>query len=281
MTAQSAGARVAVVIPCFNDGRLAREALASIQEHEPLEIVLVDDASQDPHTLAELERLPAEVMLVRHASNQGLSQARMTGLAHSTARFVFPLDADDLAVPGMLGRMADLLDADPNAGVCFGDYLEMGARELVRAVPDRLDPYRIAFTNEYPVSALFRRSTLVAAGGWGFGSHGYEDWDLWMRLAECGVPGIHAGRGVITYRRRLHGPRMLDRSRRMHPELYRRLRERHPALFAELPRHRRASDLGRLRALLYPHVYGGRRRFAAERRVKAALDRLGVWTLRR
>jgi glycosyltransferase involved in cell wall biosynthesis len=281
MSGQSQPVRITVVIPCFNDGALALEAVASIQERESVQIVLVDDASEDPETREELERLSSRVTLVRHASNQGLSQARMTGVGHSSAPYVFPLDADDLAVPGALARMADLLDADPGAGVCFGDYLELGERELVRAVPERLDPYRIAFTNEYPVSALFRRHVLENSGGWEFGSLGYEDWDLWMSLAEGGTRAVHAGRGVITYRRRLHGPRMLDRSRRMHPELYRQLRARHPALFANLSGHRRRSDLGRVRALLYPYVYGGRRRWLAERQLKAALDRVGIWTLRR
>jgi glycosyltransferase involved in cell wall biosynthesis len=281
MSGQAQPARITVVIPCFNDGALAREAVASIQEDEPIEIVLVDDASDDPGTREELERLSRRVRLIRHPTNRGQSRARMTGLAHTLAPFVFPLDADDLAERGALAAMADLLQAHPDAGVCFGDYLELGKRELVRAVPERLDPYRIAFTNEYPVSALFRRTLLESSGGWGCGSRGYEDWDLWMRLAETGTIAVHAGRGVITYRRRLHGPRMLDRHRRMHTELYRQLRERHPALFADLRRHRRASDLGPVRTLLYPHVYGGRRRWPVERRIKAALDRAGLWTLRR
>ena len=48
--------RVAVVIPCFNAGQLLPEALASLQEPEPLEIVVVDDASTDPATLAAARR---------------------------------------------------------------------------------------------------------------------------------------------------------------------------------------------------------------------------------
>ena len=36
-----------------------------------------------------------------------------------------------------------------------------------------------------------------------------------------------------------------------------------------------------MRKLLYPIVYGGRRRFGWEQHVKSLLDRVGVWTLRR
>jgi hypothetical protein len=36
-----------------------------------------------------------------------------------------------------------------------------------------------------------------------------------------------------------------------------------------------------LRKRLYPFVYGGRRRFPFESRLKSVLDRAGIWTLRR
>ena len=277
-------ARIAVIVPCFDDGAVLGDALSSIEEGEPVEVVVVDDASVDGNTLdtlAQLERDGHRVL--RHERNGGVAAARMTGLAATSAPFVFPLDADDMAQPGSLGAMADRLEATPEAGVCFGDYLEFGESSLVRAVPDWLDPFRIAYTNEYPVSAMFRRSLLQRVGGWRSdpGKVTFEDWDVWMRLAELGERGVHLGRGVITYRRRLHGERLLQRGKRNHKAIYRRLRADHQALFANLREHRRRSDLSPVRKLAYPFVYGGRRRLPFEPRVKALLDRYGVWTLRR
>lgn len=282
---RSAGpARIAVIVPCFDDGALLDQALSSIEESEPVEVVVVDDASVDGDTLATLAQLERDGhRVLRHERNGGVAAARMTGLAATSAPFVFPLDADDMAQPGSLAAMADRLEASPGAGVCFGDYLEFGESSLVRAVPDWLDPYRIAYTNEYPVSAMFRRSLLERIGGWRSepGKVTFEDWDVWMRLAELGERGLHAGRGLITYRRRLHGERLLHRGKRNHKAIYRRLRADHPALFANLREHRRRSDLSPVRKLAYPFVYGGRRRHPFELRVKALLDRHGVWTLRR
>ena len=61
--------------------------------------------------------------------------------------------------PGRIARAADLLDADPDAVACVGDYEEFGnARDRRARCPTRLDPYRIAFTNEYPITSLFRRT---------------------------------------------------------------------------------------------------------------------------
>ena len=274
--------RVAVLVPCFEDGPLLLEAVASLSGGEPVELVVVDDCSTEAETLAVLERLGAKgTRIVRHQENRGLAAARNSGLRATSAPYVFPLDADDLAVTGALSRMADLLDARPEAEVCFGDYEEFDGQPLLRAVPEELDPFRLAYTNEYPVSSLFRRSLLEELGGWRPLGAGYEDWDLWLSLAERSARGVHAGPGFVTYRRRMHGGRMLSAAKREHPVLYRRLRQEHARLFAELPRHRRESSLGRVRKLLYPVVYGRRRRFAVERRLKSVLDRLGVWTLRR
>lgn len=278
-------ARVAVIVPCFDDGPLVREAVSSVQESEPVEIIVVDDRSSDPASLAELERLRGEgVTVVRHETNRGPSEARTTGLEHTHATFVFPLDADDLAVAGRLSQLADRLEAHPGGGVIFGDYQEFGDRTVVRAVPEQLDPYRLAYTNEYPVSAMFRRQLLEEAGGFRpaeYAGRSYEDWNLWLTLAERGERGMHAGRGLITYRRRLHGRRKLASGKRRHAELYAQLRGAHPQLFSSLAEHRRESDLSLPRKMLYPAVYGRRRRFAFEARAKKVLDDVGVWTLRR
>jgi glycosyltransferase involved in cell wall biosynthesis len=278
-------ARIAVIVPCFNDADLVRQAVGSVEESEPVEIVVVDDHSTDEATLAVLAELERDgVRVLRRDHNAGVAAARQAGLGATGGEFVFPLDADDLAVPGALAAMAAALESAPDAAVCFADYAEFGDAELVRAVPERLDPYRLAYTNEYPISSLFRRGALEAVGGFtpnGYGGRSYEDWNLWMTLAESGARGVHLGPGRIGYRRRLHGERKLHTGKRRHRELYRELRAEHPRLFRELPEHRRRSDLSGLRKRLYPVVYGGRRRLGFESRVKAALDRLRIWTLRR
>ena len=253
-------ARIAVIIPCFNDGELAVRAVDSIQEAETVEVVVVDDASDDERTLRALDELRSRgVPVVRHALNRGLPAARMTGLSATTAPYVFALDADDLAVPGALAGLADCLDAAAQAAVCFGDSEEFGMRVRVRRVPARLDAYQVAYRNEYPVSSLFRRSALESVGGWqAVGDKvGYEDWNLWMTLAERGAIGIHWGNGVAV-RHRLHGDRMLADATKHHIALYATLRTLHPRLFAELRSHRERTDLGLPARWAYPLLFGWR-----------------------
>lgn len=273
--------RVVVVIPCYNDGDFVGQALSSIQEEEPVEIVVVDDASTDPATHAVIDQLESEgVQVARHERNQGLSATRMTGVRATRAPYVFPLDADDLAVPGALAKMADKLDADPEAAIAFGNRLEFGAWEMVRAVPE-FDPYLVAFRNEYPASLLIRRDALEEIGGWSADGSVYEDWDLWMSVAEGGYKALHMGPEEVTYRYRVHGGRLGGRIRKRHPSVYAALRERHPKLFGNLGTARRNSDMGHLRKLVFPLLYGGRRRFAFEAELMGLFNRAKTWASKR
>jgi len=268
--------RVAVLIPCHGEGPLLAEAVASIQEEEPVEIVVVDDASRDEETQRVLDGL--QVRVIRLEENVGVGRARTTAFEISTAPYVYPLDADDLAIPGVLKRMADLLDRDPGAAACVGDVEEFGDVSVTRATPPRLDPYRVALTNEFPVTALFRREPVAAVGAWRpyYEHPGYEDWNLWMGLAERGERIIPLF--APAYRRRLHGERMNQIARARHAERYAAMQKAHPRLFADLSTHRANSDLPPLKKALYPLVYGARAEIPFERRIKPWFDRLGIWT---
>jgi glycosyltransferase involved in cell wall biosynthesis len=269
--------RVAVLIPCHGEGALIADAVRSVQEDEPVEIAVVDDASPDDETSATLDALDG-VKVIRLPENAGVGNARTTAFEATEAPYVYPLDADDLAIAGVLARMADRLDADPGADVCVGDIVEFGDHELVRAIPARLDPYRVALTNEYPITALYRRTAVEAAGAWRpfYERQGYEDWNLWMGLAERGARIVHLG--APGYRRRLHGQRLNQLARRRHRERYEAMRRAHPDLFARLREHRAASDLPRIKRALYPLLYGARAEIPFERQIKPWFDRLGIWT---
>jgi glycosyltransferase involved in cell wall biosynthesis len=276
-------ARVAVIVPSHNHGEFVAETVHSVAEAEPVEIVIVDDGSTDEVTHQTLGALESDgYRILRLASHRGSAGARNAGVESTRARYLFPLDPDNLATPGALGRMADALDANAEAGACVGDYEEFEVRTLVRTVPAHLDPYRVAFTNEYPPAALFRRSALEAVGGWTRLIDELDaraDWNLWMSLAERGLDGTHLGEGELTYMRRMHSGRLAWAGRSYNLRLYRALRERHPQLFARLREHRAATDLNPIRARLYPVIYGRRPRVRAETFVKAILDKLGIWTL--
>lgn len=230
--------RVAVIVPCFNDGETLHATLDSLRGEEPHELVVVDDGSYEPATLTILARMAENGVNVVRRENGGLSRARMTGVRATAAPYVFPLDADDAIVPGALGVLADALDAVPGAALAWGDIQIWGDVEAELTTARSLDPWLLTYLNDVPVASLIRRTTLEAVGGWNMGS-GYEDWDLWLALAERGYSGIHVGRSTLRYRRR--SGRMLGDCTSQHAELYAKLRGRHAALFAVRGSNRRRS----------------------------------------
>jgi glycosyltransferase involved in cell wall biosynthesis len=244
--------RVAVVIPCHNDGEFLADALGSLADQEPCEVVVVDDGSDVPGTLAILDRLERDGVRVVHQANQGLSAARMTGVASSFAPYVHPLDADDRLPPGALTRLADRLDADPRADAAWGDYEIFGRRRCRVPSADSLDPWRITYVDEIPGTSLVRRTRLLEVGGWDMGS-GYEDWDLWMKLAEAGASGVHVPEVTLSYREHAT-PRMYRQSLARTTELRAGLAARRHRLFAERRRNWRHSRSSLGVKLLFPLV---------------------------
>jgi glycosyltransferase involved in cell wall biosynthesis len=239
---------VAIVLTVFNDGTTLGETVASINtETSGFELVLVDDGSTDAATLGFLTKLEQDGVRVIHQSNQGQAAAAMTGVRATSARYVLRFDADDLLVAGAVSALADALDRDPTAAAAWGDIETFGLTNFrVPSVP-ALDSWYVGFLNLIPASALYRRSTLLEVGGWQL-KDGFEDWDVWMALAERGHRGVYVP--TVAYRyRRSSGSKMM-RWTRDFDKYYDALRARHQRLFAERVANRRASPAPRTLKLL-------------------------------
>lgn len=262
-------ARVAVIVPCFNDGAFAAQAVASIREGEPVEVVVVDDGSTEVATLEELARLEAGGVCVLRRPNGGLGAARTTGLQHVRAPFVYPLDADDELEPGALAAMADVLEAHPGAAFTWGDYVLVGAGAGTYRSPDRWLPWTLTYVNPYPVCSMFRRTVLERLGGWE--GWAYEDWDLWLRAVAQGCEGVRTDR--VVYRRRLHeDSRLLTSARRRHRDLYEEIRRRNAPVFNAREDLRRRERPASWKRAVYPVLFGSRR--VVPVRVEALLQRV-------
>lgn len=227
--------RVAVVIPCFDDGATIEQTIASVHaQDEHVELVVVDDGSRAPETVATLDRLRADGMRVLSQENAGVSVARMTGLAATSAPYVLPLDADDLLEPGAVRMLADRLDADPRLAAAWGWYRRFGDETTLQPTAPALDPWQIAHLNELPATTLLRRTALDQTPGWRLRGD-YEDWDLWMSLAERSWRGV--GLPTVVYRYRRAGTRGAHRASARHAEIVAELRRLHPELFAARARN--------------------------------------------
>ncbi len=208
----TAGTRpvICVVVTLFNYARFIGECIGSIERAaaelaQPIEILIVDDASTDDSlaqaTLAQ-ERSPLPVRIVAKRFNTGLADARNVGIRLAQAPLVFMMDADNLVYRAALRELYDAI----SAGECAAAY-SMLCR--FRGTPATrlglLSSYdwdaQILVQHPYvDAMALFRRDALLELGGYDnelnqIGWFGWEDYDMWLRFAQRGwkvafVPNI-------------------------------------------------------------------------------------------
>ena len=211
--------RVSVLLTVHNYADLVGEALRSValSDLEQLEVVAIDDASTDDsvqvitETCAEFPWLP--VKLVELADNRGLPTARNLAAEHARADLLFILDADNLVFPRGIRLLADALEASADAAFAYG-MLEVFDIDGPMGVQSWVDwhPQRLRYGNFIDAMALIRRSALEAVGGYSTHSAfagGWEDFALWVALADADLEGVRVPNFVGRYREAPHSMRSL------------------------------------------------------------------------
>lgn len=114
---------ISVIVPAFNSARTIEPALRSAleQTHPPLEVIVVDDGSDDD--TAERARAFGPPVRVLTQANGGTAAARSAGLRHAGGDVVAFLDADDTYEPTHLAELAEPLAVDGGLAAVVTDAL--------------------------------------------------------------------------------------------------------------------------------------------------------------
>jgi len=230
---------VSVVVPCFNHGRYLEECLESIarQTYPAIETIVVDDSSDNPETIASIERLAGnpDIRVVRLPVNSGPSAARNAGVARARGRYILPVDADNLLLPDSVERLvAHLQGAGEAVGFIYPSHEYFGNRLDFFEAPD-YNLYALLKSNFCDTSSLIDRRVFEAGVRYAEDLvFGHEDWDFALQLAERGVRG-EPGRTKTLLSRKVGFTRSeliqqrpevtLEQMIARHPALYRRQHE--------------------------------------------------------
>lgn len=175
---------VSVVIPVHNGARFLAEALESVLEQEPAEVIVVDDGSSDGS--ADIAR-SFDVTVLRQ-DNQGVAAARNAGIEVSRGEAIAFLDADDLWLPGKLRAQVDCLHAHPSVGYVLTNLICVldGVDRPHWLKPELLEHQQAGVV---PSTLLVRRETFDAVGPFDPQRRFAEDVDWFARAKDKGVVG--------------------------------------------------------------------------------------------
>jgi glycosyltransferase involved in cell wall biosynthesis len=180
---------VSVVIAAYNAAKWLGKAVESAlnQTCRPLEIIVVDDSSEDD--TARVVRGYGEKVRLIQQENAGASAARNTGIRAAKGDFIAFLDSDDYWLEDKLEKQLAILLANPSLRWCSGNYLVESAAGLFEAeVPPASDT--IVFLDSYLkgtkgccCTKLIERELLFAAGLFSEDVKQSEDTELWFKIA--------------------------------------------------------------------------------------------------
>lgn len=220
---------VSVVIPCYNSGATIGQTVASVQTQTwpRVEIVVVDDGSTDPATIAVLDALTG-IRLVRQ-QNAGLPAARNAGFAAATGDFFLPLDADDWLEADAIEELLSALKENPGAAFAYSHLKLEG--EASGLLVKSYNFFEQLFLNQMPYCLLLPRSVVNAVGGYDESMRkGYEDWEFNIRLGARGFFGHVVPRPLFHYRVS-SGGMLISQSNRLHGVLWAQIQQKHPDLY--------------------------------------------------
>jgi len=205
--------RVSIIMPVYNALSHLRQAVESVlaQTYRDFEFLVFDDGSTDGsrEALEEYARRDERIALSAgehrdylHWLNTGLEQAR--------GQYVARMDADDVALPERLERQVEFLDANPRCAALGtqvlkvdedGDPYDRSRNPLSHDEIDRAHMQgggggaRIC----HP-TLMLRRERVLAVGKYRAEFHDAEDFDLYLRLAECGWELANLPEALLKYR---------------------------------------------------------------------------------
>lgn len=155
---------ISVMIPVYNCEAYLGEAIDSVlaQSHRPIEIVVVDDGSDDAS--GAVARRYGDAVRYERQERSGNGAARNRAVALATGDLFTFLDADDRLVPGALERLAGVLEDDPSLQAVYGHVREFVSPDTDADAVARLRPPIDRVAGCLPTNMLMRREAFLLVG---------------------------------------------------------------------------------------------------------------------
>lgn len=185
---------ISIIIITYNRPLLLAGALKSVydQTFQNYEAIIINDAGINVSDIVNALKDP-RFKYIEHKTNQGPSVARNTGLRIAKGFYIAYLDDDDTYFPHHISSMIKgLQDYDYKTAYSDIKYVTKKEENGEIITVDRKFELQIDCDFDHllidnhlpPVAVMHEKSCLEKTGFFDETLNRYEDWDLWIRLAQ-------------------------------------------------------------------------------------------------
>ena len=190
---------VSVLMTIYNAAPFLRESIDSLmaQSFSNWELIAIENGSKDESSAILAGYKDPRIRVFSFPKNIGRTPALEFAFNQAKGQYIAVLDADDVAYPQRFSRQVEFLDNNPET-VLVGSWvkqIDQKGRVFKTWEPpsDSHEPHECLGWIDPIVnsSAMFRRETAVAAGGYPQEYVYAQDFALLLELAQHGKLGDH------------------------------------------------------------------------------------------
>lgn len=169
---------ISIIIPIYNVEEYIAECLESVyqQTYPSIEVIIVNDCTPDKSmetvqfiTNKNKDRYPTTI--ITHEHNQGLSEARNSGMQVAKGDYIYFIDSDDVMTPNAIELLADVVIKNEGIEIVEGKHhTGKKVKPTIHSIPkqstiykgyDSKRQYLIGDINLYAWNTLYKRDFLL------------------------------------------------------------------------------------------------------------------------
>ena len=179
---------VSIITPSFNQAAFLEETMRSVleQDYPNIEYIIMDGGSKDG-SLEIIQKHAGQLAAWESKPDRGQTDAINQGFAKASGEILAWLNSDDILLPGAVSAAVKALQANPQAGMVYGNALLINAEgkkigDFPAAQTD-LRKLRQGYVHIPQQASFFRADLWKQVGPLDPSFYFAMDYDLWVRLA--------------------------------------------------------------------------------------------------
>lgn len=181
--------KISVIMPVYNAEPFLKESIKSIlnQTYTDFELLILNDKSTDNslEVIQQCQQKDSRIVVINKKTNVGPANLRNEGIHIAKGNFIALMDADDIALPNRFKKQVEVLENNPDIGVCGTWFTFFGSKKdkVIRHGEDH-NHIKISFLHSCGIGnpTIMLKKEILNDFEFNNDYVPVEDYDLWSRL---------------------------------------------------------------------------------------------------